>query len=169
MQNNIFDDLPYNDQMRMLTEIHAALNKMQFNGMLKSIKMDICNIHDNIAGKYNAVYRKYLNPLTEQPDRCILIDSEYVMEILPAYGSPADQILCLMELVLHEMIHQYCDENGITDESHCGAWSEAANVHGLDVEIWDEEHDDYLQELDPEYLEEFESISRELLTLFHLV
>lgn len=167
---NILNDLPYSDHMRMLIEIHTSLNKMLFDGRLKPIKMDICNIHDsNIDGELNAVYRQRMITLPGVPDRCILIDNLFVTDILPKAGDATDQMLLLMETVLHEMVHQYCDENGEDDQNHCGAWSEVANKHGLYVEIWDEEHDDYLQELDPKYSAEFEAISRELLSVYHSI
>ena len=39
----------------------------------------------------------------------------------------------------HEMIHQYCDENGIEDREspdndHNQAWAKAAEEHGLSVQ-----------------------------------
>ena len=50
-----------------------------------------------------------------------------------------DQILLLSITMLHEMIHQYCFENGIKDEGyHDDGWYEIARQHGLEHGVSDD-------------------------------
>ena len=42
-----------------------------------------------------------------------------------------EQVHMLAETMLHEMVHQYCHENGINDENHNDAFIEAEDAHGM--------------------------------------
>ena len=41
------------------------------------------------------------------------------------------QVECLAEIMLHEMIHQYCFEYEIDDDDHSDEWQRIAEQHGL--------------------------------------
>lgn len=127
-----FEKLDFPEQIKFLKRLHKRINKRLFNGELGKVFIDIENINKYYEDGYEAAacFRKTSDKYPELFPKAILISHEYERDI-ESLPTQKEQILQLFGLLLHEMIHQYCYENGIDDGNHNEAWQKAAEEHGL--------------------------------------
>lgn len=122
-----FEAMEYRQKMRFLQRLHATINREFFKGELKPVMIDIRNLNKTTGDDCLAMYCK---ADTLQPDR-ILFSHEFV-EVIAQQRTQRNQALIFFQVMLHEMIHQYCAENGIDEkEGHDEQWQQAAALHGL--------------------------------------
>lgn len=117
-------------------QAHALLNKRLFDGKLQ--EPEIC-FWDFEAEGHGEVMGMYLpNPcppvLTVKP--CAILFSHLVLDVVEEQETTEAQNEKIVDTLLHEMIHQYCNENGIKDFDranglHLEAFADAAEAHGL--------------------------------------
>lgn len=123
-----FERMDYTQRRKALKRLHRRLNKRLFGNLL-SEKIILCvgNVGGNLAGRFN--------PLDGFIDgmQCPIIElsHEFVDEDLSKCRTQKQQIYLLTMVLLHEMIHQYCFENGIDDTGHNDRFIEEAKKHGL--------------------------------------
>ena len=137
-----FEQLTWDQQDRFLQRLHDRLNKRWFDGRLKTLaKISIDNINKDGTDDIAAIYGdRYLVDWDRQIcgyRKCILFSHEFIDDVTNR-KTQRDQVYDLARLMHHEMIHQYCDENGIPDRDpdgrdHNEAWAKAAEEHGLRV------------------------------------
>lgn len=116
-----FEDFVREDQLRILDKLHRRLNRKLFNGELSQIDIRIEHTEDTWAN-----YRRELGG-----DQWIVVSEELIDLVLANRERQLDQVYVLSLVLLHEMIHQYCYEQGLEDEDHEGDWLREALAHGL--------------------------------------
>lgn len=126
-----FENLEWGKRIRFLQRLHKKLNKELFNGCLNDILIDIQNLNkfdewDDCYAQYRTGNKEFLEFF---PPR-ILFSLEF-LDRLELFKTQKEQVMFLSQIMLHEMIHQYCHENGIVDDNHSEAWQEEAAKHGL--------------------------------------
>ena len=122
-----FEKLGYRDRQNNLQKMHKRLNKSFFNNELNRIVIDFESLDEEGTEKCFGIF---LGKHPFSGFETILFSYEledYITEL----KTQREQILVLGTVMLHEMIHQYCYENGIDDTDHGGRWSEVAEKHGL--------------------------------------
>lgn len=130
-----FEQMTFEEQIKSLTRLHKRINKDFFDNKLKTIHIDIASIkteeHPDGIAKFtrNAV-------LFDQKTKsaylgeCICFAWELV-DCMAELKTQKEQALVAGGVMLHEMVHQYCFENGIDDTNHGGRWEETAREHNL--------------------------------------
>lgn len=121
-----FEVMEHGQQMRFLQRLHATINQEFFKGELQPIKIDVRNLNKTPDSDIWAMYCR-ANDL--EPDR-ILFAIEFE-EYIERQRTQREQAASLFQIMLHEMIHQYCAETGIDDTDHNEQWQQAAAAHGL--------------------------------------
>lgn len=109
----------------LLQQLHDYINRIAFNGQLSAIDIDIETLQDadgmffpNAICRYGKIGMK------------TSINTEFIDKLykLPDDRQKEEIVICM----LHEMIHQYCFENGIDDTNHNDAFMQAAEKFGLE-------------------------------------
>ncbi len=118
-----FEQLDHFGQMRNLKRLHRYINECFFENSLNEAQMDIENLPEGVLAMF---YIRHV----PRDEETISLSYEF-MEELSSFKTQKEQTLHLGGVILHEMIHQYCYENGIDDKDHAGQWSEVAEKHGL--------------------------------------
>ncbi len=121
-----YEQLTYSEKINTLKRLHRYINKHLFDNSLKTIALDIENLSKEaeLYGMFSV--KDYPEPQSEK----ISISYEFEEDI-KKFKTQKEQALFLGMIVLHEVIHQYCYENGINDKDHSGKWTEIAENHGL--------------------------------------
>lgn len=122
-----FESMNYERQMRFLRRLHATINREFFDGALQPITLDICNI--NKGSDPDDAWAMYGREWPGSPYK-ILFAHEF-MGYLKRQSAQWAQAEILFQVMLHEMVHQYCKENDIEDTDHNEQWQKAAADHGL--------------------------------------
>lgn len=124
-----FENLEFREQICFLRRLHKQLNKDLFDGQLKQISIDIENLNGHRTKE-----KAFAEYLTETVPgiipRKISFDHDFI-DYISQLKTQKEQGRLITQVLLHEMIHQYCAENGINDENHSDAWQQAAAEHGL--------------------------------------
>lgn len=124
------------EKMEILTRAWAFLNKIYFDNNLNPINITYGNL--------NKPYRKMdaygiFRPesITFTPDKNLTImpgieiDHRVFEDPWECADYDEDRAYAILMVMLHEMIHQYCFENGIDDGDHNDNFTKAADEHGL--------------------------------------
>lgn len=131
-----FEEMDFLEQINTLSKFHKRINRDFFNNELKTIKLDVENINkgDPENDGYACFRSKaiFFNPETLTPyfDEKISFDNVFI-EFLREQKTQKLQSYYIGFIMLHEMVHQYCYENGIDDTNHANGWSQAALDHHL--------------------------------------
>ena len=121
-----FEQMGFDDQVKRLRQIQVRLNNTMYSGELMLIPVDIVNLNaDAWAG--------YKKPCDLVPYGKIMIDHNYIVEVVATAKTIREQKYLLALMILHEMAHQYCYEHWLDDNNHGTEWQKVANEHGLDV------------------------------------
>lgn len=151
-----YENLEWNDKMKLFRRLHRRLNKGCFKGCLKEVVFSI----ENLNKKDPEVWAVFRRPEMDEDQASELLDSydshekrkiamAYIQrmtsgQILFSYEFEDDikslrtqkqQVGFLTMVMLHEMIHQCCFEYGIDDTDHSEEWQKTAEEHGLHS-IW---------------------------------
>ena len=135
-----FELLTRDQKIRFLQRLHNRLNNICFNGELKPVVIDIENLNKdetNISAIYGARWKYNNDIMNEEMQKCIIFSLELIDDV-SMQDKQSEQFYLLASVLHHEMIHQYCDENGIEDREspdndHNQSWAKAAEEHGLSV------------------------------------
>ena len=118
-----FEQMTFSQQVKALERLYKFLNKEAFNNYLKMPKMDIENLskEDDVYGAYRrpTEYKAMLENgelIDVYPER-IAISLELEEDAAKA-KTQKDQAVMLGEVILHEMVHQFCYAAGIDDTNH---------------------------------------------------
>lgn len=122
-----FEKLDFFQQINVLKRMHRLLNKHKFDGKLSEVSIDICNIEK--TGDYYAMYIRAC-PKFGRFKNGIAFSYSFEEDI-EKEKTIRDQVYMIGLIMLHEMIHQYCHENGIDDSGHNQNFMDAAKEHGL--------------------------------------
>lgn len=122
------------EQIRFMKRLHGRLNRGLFGGQLTQPDFSIESVrlsHDDPDGLAWGGYRKavWQNGECVIP-RCIAIDHTLV-DFISGMRTQREQFYLLSLVMLHEMVHQFCDENDIDDQDHNKNFIQAAEKHGL--------------------------------------
>lgn len=123
-----FENLSEDQRYRFLQRLHKKLNKEVFNGDLEEIIVDVRDITKNRDIKLFACYSR--DPQQYYQRYGIFFSFEFVDRI-KLLKTQKEQALYIVQTLLHEMIHQYCHENGIDDTDHSDEWQRVAAEHQL--------------------------------------
>lgn len=128
-----FENLSYSEKRAFLQRLHKRLNRQLFYGQLKPIDIIVENLSGPNGEKVCfAVYKKTFQYERGELQQSAKISISYEGEDLIAkQHTQKDQAYIVTMLLLHEMIHQYCAENGIDEGNHNENWQRAAADHGL--------------------------------------
>lgn len=120
-----FEDLSHARKVKNLKRLHSLINTKLFGGTLQPIAMDVALSHrDDMTGHFRI--------LPYPPFKMIILSHEYV-EALKAL-SEYDQKMAIGQVIIHEAVHQWCYEHGVTDDvtaNHGGRWEESSEEHRL--------------------------------------
>lgn len=105
---------------------HEDLNKMFFGGELGPALIVPLNDEDNESGENEAVFSPLSEPFLIQFNRRTLVNGDIFEDQF------SEKILTIL---LHEMVHQYCEENWIESiddrGNHTSEFADQAAAHGL--------------------------------------
>lgn len=145
-----FEQLGWKQQIQILSTLHKMLNDLYFNGELEDVKVDIENLaNPNVCGQDEGYINAgcffkdkvlYISENGEMSQRYkISISNDFINDALANEEncSDDDQKYYLTRTMLHEMIHQYCYQNGIDEGDHNETWQQIAWDHGLDASYKD--------------------------------
>lgn len=107
-----------------LKRLNKCINKHCFNNELEEAEIDMCE------GDEMDFFAIYYHPTIYHHYHEILVSSETI-DRLANYNTIKKQEEALFIIVLHEMVHQYCYENGINDDDHNENFIDACKHHGL--------------------------------------
>ena len=131
-----YEKLSWLEQKEVLFNLHHLLNEQLFNNELKTIDINLENLN-NAMYQIDDALAVFLNhdqiPNTEMKmvrGERILFSHEFLGEIA-ACKTQREQRYLLVQVMLHEMIHQYCYETGIDDDDHNENFISEAERHGL--------------------------------------
>lgn len=123
-----FESMEFNNKISFLHRIHRMLNREIFNNELKDVLIDIRNLNKD-PNKERCV-AMYCKAESYQPER-ILFDYRFEDNYIASSRTQKEQAVLITQIMLHEMIHQYCAQKGIDDTAHSEAWQQKAEEHGL--------------------------------------
>lgn len=143
--------MSHKEKIRALNRLHKRLNREFFDGKLNSkILIDIGMLGEfndsDVLGSFSHAAYAYSEKTGEvYRTESITISRELINELRES-KTQRSQLLCIATIMLHEMIHQYCYENGLPLD-HGREFCKAAEEHGL-ISIYEEERkiDEYLTE-----------------------
>ena len=119
--------MEYQAKIKFLYKVYEILNKNLFDGKLTIGKIDIENL-DEAYAKFSV--KEWILPDGEYTDiECISFSHEFVQRVSEEKYQKVQHYLIVM-IMLHEMVHQYCYENGINDEDHNENFQKIAEKHG---------------------------------------
>lgn len=122
-------------QIKALYRLHKRINHDFFDNGLKLIEINIENTNkgdrpDNFACfSRNAILVNRETMTVYQGEKISF--SWELLDYMAEQKTQKMQALIASGIMLHEMVHQYCFENGIDDTNHSGGWEEAAKEHNL--------------------------------------
>lgn len=122
-----FEKLSFSEKIDFLKVLHTELNNDLFGGELEEIPIDIANL-DPGKNRAWAIYRPALPPIYNTA--YILFDHGF-LDYIEHIRTIQEQAERLTQIMLHEMIHQYCEEKNISADGHDEKWQEEALKHGL--------------------------------------
>lgn len=131
-----FEKMDFSERSKTLSKFHKRINRDFFNNELKTIVLDIANINkrDPKNDDYACFRGKELfandETQTSYFDEKIIFDHVFI-DFLSKQKTAILQCYYIGAVMLHEMVHQYCFENGIDDKNHANGWSKAALDHHL--------------------------------------
>ncbi len=133
-----FEMLDYQQRIKFLQRLHKCLNKELFNNVLLPLVIDVRNL--NHAESH--ITAMYCTADEYQPERILFDDSFFIFDEdgLRSLKTQGQQAEIIVKTMLHEMIHQYCEETGIPQNKeidHSKEWQQAAKEHGL-YSVYDE-------------------------------
>ena len=139
-----FETLDWEKQCKVLNKLHTLLNRNVFGGELNEIPVSIENLNNGLYQTPDC-YGVFFNNDPATKSERIILSLEFMDRIIRC-RTQKEQRYCLVMVLLHEMIHQYCYEKGIDDRNHNNAWINEAKDHWLvsdykDGEIISEELD----------------------------
>lgn len=117
-----FENMGHDKQLRFLQNLHKRINLELFNGGLRTIAIDIRDLPPDC-------FAMYCKANSIEPDR-ILFSLDF-KEYIDRQRTQKEQEIAVFQILLHEMVHQYCAETGIDDTGHNEQWQQAATAHGL--------------------------------------
>lgn len=124
-----FAVLHNSDKIKNLARLHRRLNRVCYGGELsEEIVFDIANVHkrnENTAAVFRVYPTKELKPQ-------IIFDWNLTDVDFSLFETAKQEIRAAATVMLHEMAHQYCYENGIPDTVHGEEWKAVARAHGLE-------------------------------------
>lgn len=132
-----FEELKITKKIAFLRRLHAELNNILFDGMLREdIVIDICNINKyHEDDKVLASFMMHGAEVTLSPTGTgILFDHVFAEEASRIYDDDGEleQLGFICCTMLHEMIHQYIYETGRTEDgSHKDIFMKESIKHGL--------------------------------------
>lgn len=130
-----YETMELHQKKAFLQRLHRRLNRDLFNGELKRIKITTyVYTHDNCLAFHRKEY------CGEPPE--IVFNMPEFEKLMRDCATQHEQGFCIVGVLLHEMIHQYCDERGINDRGHNDNFQKAAEEHGLHSEYRDGERVD---------------------------
>ena len=130
-----FEQMEFERKIKTMRKFHKRINRDFFNGKLKNIALDIANTNkgqmpDNVAMFTPSALSVNRETLEASFVEKISFAHEFI-EIIAEQKTQREQAFAIATVMLHEMIHQYCYENGLDDENHSGEWEKTAYEHGL--------------------------------------
>lgn len=130
-----FEKMDYKQQKKSLYRLHKHINRDFFDNGLKPIEITVENINkgdrpDNFACFSRNAVLVDRKTMTAYEGEKISFSWELV-DYMAEQKTQKMQALIAGGIMLHEMVHQYCYENGIDDTNHGGGWEEAAREHNL--------------------------------------
>ena len=128
-----FEEKGSMEQIRTLKRLHKYLNREIFqNALSEDIVIDICNINKGERDEdFAACFRReHIAPDMKTRaitlKEAVLFGNEFIYDDIARMKTQKAQAFVLGAVMLHEMIHQYCYENGLDDTNHGGQWLETA-------------------------------------------
>ena len=113
----------------LLRQLHDYINHNAFNGQLSAVDIDIENLQRKSADAGGMFYPHTICRGGKLGMK-ISMDAEFICRLSEL---PDDlQKEWLIIFMLHEMVHQYCFENGIDDTGHNESFMQAADKFGLE-------------------------------------
>ena len=116
--------LDHTKKIKILNRVYTRLNYSLFGGELLPVRIDI----QNVSTLENELYGVYRHDPTF--GNSILLSYEFEDDI-EKLTTQKKQVYFIVLVMLHEMIHQICDQHGLDDSNHSEAWQEQALSHGL--------------------------------------
>ncbi|QGS51951.1 SprT-like domain-containing protein [Spiroplasma tabanidicola] len=102
------NEIKIDDIILELTSLHRQLNHLLFNNELKELKI---NVADNIRSK-NKLTKGHFEPRSKWEDE----DMQIIIWTLSLNGDP----FYVIEVLIHEMVHQWNYQNNIKDVENNG-------------------------------------------------
>lgn len=115
-----YEQQNHEGKLHTLRRLHRFINRDFFDSELMDCSIDIASVNsrqDIWAGFSRAGPKIIFVPGF----------ADYMRE----QRSQRMQAVIMGHVMLHEMIHQYCFQNGIDDSNHAGGWKQAAAEHLL--------------------------------------
>ena len=130
-----FEQLDQTQRLAFLRQMHEHLNREAFLGALGEIPIDI----DDIAERYGdaEALAVYCSKAYGEDAPKITFGTEFVAALarIPDEQKQLEQLLTVM---LHEMVHQYCDENELDAFGHDETFRLIADLYGL-LEVYEDD------------------------------
>lgn len=121
-----YENLNHFEKLKLLHDIYDVINEFIMCKALTPAHIDICNLKSELY----AVFR--VQQIPQLPHENILI-SHTLEEDLTLAENEKIQIEFLAQVLLHEMVHQYCYEKNIDDRDHNKNYVKVAKGFGLEI------------------------------------
>lgn len=140
-----FERLEPDAQMIFLSRLYTRLNSELFEARLKGIPVCIAGspFEPDAAGYFHKP-----QPTDRHKNGYIVITRGFIEDSIKPCKYQWHQVVLLATILLHEMIHEYCYENGIDDAEHNEHWQAEAEKRYLHSPYTNGHH-----EADDEYLD----------------
>ncbi len=129
-----FEQKSFIQKIKTLEKFHNVINEVLFHSELQPIPLDIKNLNkceaSDVWGAFEAHAYHFDVKKNTHINEVISISHEFV-DYLSSLKTQKLQILDLSQVILHEMVHQYCYEKGIEDKNHGAQWQKVAQEHEL--------------------------------------
>lgn len=123
-----YEALDFKQKISFFQRLHKKLNKELFAGTLSALLIDVRNLNKT-DDKSKWYFAKYCPADLHGPERILFtLDFEDTLE---QFQYQYQQANFITQIMLHEMVHQYCAQNSIDDSGHSEKWQQAAKDHGL--------------------------------------
>lgn len=131
-----FEKLSQLEQKEVLVNLHHLLNEQLFNNELKTINISLENL-DNAMYQIDDAFAVFFSHDFIFNSEMKMVRGERIIfsyefcDAIAAYKTQREQRYLLVQVMLHEMIHQYCYETGLDDGDHNENFMREAEKHGL--------------------------------------
>ena len=128
------EQLQYRERTDFFSRLHNFLNRKLFNSELKDIFIDVQNLNKDECdyNEENEEIALGVFSIESITQREVIAFSHEFMDSIGRLENESEQLEEVSVVLLHEMIHQYCYENGIDDSGHNDNFQGIAFQHGLD-------------------------------------